>query len=136
MKIMAVVTLGAPCALVGFGGALAASAEEKIPITTASQDARQLYVTNRDEGTVSVVNFASRSQVAIWSVPGGSPDMGGVSADGRVLWLAGRYHAEVYALSTADGRLLARIPVGLSPHGLSVWPQPGRYSLGHTGVMR
>jgi YVTN family beta-propeller protein len=101
-----------------------------------SRDARQLYVTNRDEGTVSVVDFASRSQVAIWPVPGGSPDMGGVSADGRVLWLAGRYHAEVYALSTADGRLLARIPVGLSPHGLCVWPQPGRYSLGHTGVMR
>jgi YVTN family beta-propeller protein len=101
-----------------------------------SRDARRLYVTNRDEGTVSVVDFASRAVVAVWSIPGGSPDMGGVSADGRVLWLSGRYNGEVYALSTADGRLLARIPVGSGPHGLCVWPQPGRYSLGHTGVMR
>ena len=30
----------------------------------------------------------------------------------------------------------ARIPVGAGPHGLAVWPQPGRYSLGHTGIMR
>jgi len=42
----------------------------------------------------------------------------------------------VYAISTRTGRLLARIPVGLGPHGLCVWPQPGRYSLGHTGILR
>jgi YVTN family beta-propeller protein len=101
-----------------------------------SRDAQHLYVTNRDDGTVSVVDFAIRAVVATWSIPGGSPDMGGVSADGKVLWLSGRYNSEVYALSTATGQLLARIPVGRGPHGLSVWPQPGRYSLGHTGVMR
>jgi hypothetical protein len=26
--------------------------------------------------------------------------------------------------------------VGKEPHGLTVWPQPGRYSLGHTGNLR
>jgi YVTN family beta-propeller protein len=62
--------------------------------------------------------------------------MGGVSPDGRVLWVSGRYNAVVYAISTETGRLLAEIPVGSQPHGLCVWPQPGRYSLGHTGVMR
>ena len=36
----------------------------------------------------------------------------------------------------ANGRLLAKIPVGAGPHGLCVWPQPGRYSLGHTGILR
>ena len=72
-----------------------------------------------------------------WHIPGGgSPDMGGVSADGHVLWLSGRYDAEVYAISTSTGKLLARIPVGSGPHGLCVYPQPGRYSLGHTGVFR
>jgi YVTN family beta-propeller protein len=101
-----------------------------------SRDAKHLYVTNRGAGTISVVDFATRAVVATWSIPGGSPDMGGVSADGRVLWLSGRYNAEVYAISTSDGQLLARIPVGRGPHGLCVWPQPGRYSLGHTGVMR
>jgi hypothetical protein len=62
--------------------------------------------------------------------------MGGVSADGSVLWLSGRYDGVVYAISTTDGHLLARIPVGSGPHGLCVWPQPGRYSLGHTGILR
>ena len=68
--------------------------------------------------------------------PHGSPDMGGISANGRVLWLSGRYNHEVYAIDTANGRLLARIPVGAGPHGLSVWPQPGRHSLGHAGILR
>jgi YVTN family beta-propeller protein len=58
--------------------------------------------------------------------------MGGVSADGRVLWLSGRYNAEVYAIDTRTGKLLARIPVGLGPHGLCVFPQPS-LPLGHTG---
>ena len=34
------------------------------------------------------------------------------------------------------GSCSARIPVGSGPHGLSLYPQPGRYSLGHTGVFR
>ena len=62
--------------------------------------------------------------------------MGGISADGRVLWLSGRYNSEVYAIDTRNGGLLARIPVGRGPHGLCVYPQPGRYSLGHTGIFR
>jgi len=102
-----------------------------------SRDARDLYVTNRSEGSISVVSFRTRRAVAKWRLPGGgSPDMGGVSADGKVLWLSGRYNAQVYAISTRTGRLLARIPVGSGPHGLCVWPQPGRHSLGHTGIMR
>jgi DNA-binding beta-propeller fold protein YncE len=103
----------------------------------ASRDSRYLYVSNRDEGSVSLVSFAKRRAVRKWRLPGGgSPDMGGVSADGRVLWLSGRYNAEVYAISTRSGRLIRRIPVGQGPHGLCVYPQPGRYSLGHTGVFR
>jgi YVTN family beta-propeller protein len=102
-----------------------------------SRDTRYLYVTNRGNGSVTVISFATKKVVTTWWIPGGgSPDMGGVSADGRVLWLSGRYDNVVYAISTVNGRLLAEIPVGLEPHGLCVWPQPGRYSLGHTGVMR
>jgi YVTN family beta-propeller protein len=103
----------------------------------ASRDSRVLYVSNRGEGSISLIDFATREIVSTWRIPGGgSPDMGGVSADGKVLWLAGRYHAEVYAIDTTDGHLLARIPVGKGAHGLCVYPQPGRYSLGHTGVFR
>jgi YVTN family beta-propeller protein len=102
-----------------------------------SRDSKNLYITNRGEGSVSVLDFASRQLIAKWQIPaGGSPDMGGLSVDGSVLWLSGRYHGEVYAISTVDGHLVGRIPVGSQPHGLCVWPQPGRYSLGHTGIMR
>ncbi len=103
----------------------------------ASRDSRVLYVSNRGEGSVSLIDFATRKVVQKWWLAGGgSPDMGGVSADGKVLWLSGRYNSEVYAIDTRDGHLLARIPVGHGPHGLCVYPQPGRYSLGHTGVFR
>ena len=102
-----------------------------------SRDSRVLYVANRNEGSISVVSFKTGRVEKKWMLSGGgSPDMGGVSADGRVLWLTGRYNAEVYAIDTRDGHLIKRIPVGAGPHGLSVWPQPGRYSLGHTGVTR
>jgi YVTN family beta-propeller protein len=102
-----------------------------------SRDSRYLYVSNREAGSISVIPFARRAVVHDWPIKGGgTPDMGGVSADGKVLWLSGRYSSEVYAIDTRDGRLLARIPVGKGPHGLCVYPQPGRYSLGHTGVFR
>ena len=102
-----------------------------------SRDSKYLYISNRGEGTISVLDFATRRVVHKWALPGGgSPDMGGVSIDGKVLWLSGRYNAEVYAIDTSDGKLLARIKVGRGPHGLCVYPQPGRYSLGHTGIFR
>lgn len=102
-----------------------------------SRDARTLFVSNRGEGTISLVSFRTRRPYRKWRLPGGgSPDMGGVSADGRVLWLSGRYDSEVYAISTRTGRLLHRIAVGRGPHGMAVWPQPGRYSIGHTGILR
>ena len=101
-----------------------------------SRDGRFLYISDRSEGAVSVLSFKSRKVVATWPIPGGSPDMGNVSADGRVLWLSGRYGNEAYAIDTQTGKLLARVPVGAGPHGICVWPQPGRYSLGHTGIMR
>ncbi len=111
-----------------------------------SRDGRKLYVTNRGSnkihgaergmGSVSVLDFATRKVDVTWPIPGGgSPDMGNVSADGKWLWLSGRYDNVVYAFDTASGAVKI-IPVGLEPHGLTVWPQPGRYSLGHTGNMR
>ncbi|HEY5320191.1 MAG TPA: hypothetical protein VIJ76_04870 [Galbitalea sp.] len=102
-----------------------------------SRNAKDLYVTDRGAGSITVIDFATRKIVATWHIPGGgSPDMGNVSPDGKVLWVSGRYDDCVYAISTVDGHLIAKIPVPNMPHGLAVWPQPGRYSLGHTGIMR
>ena len=111
-----------------------------------SRDGTKLYVANRGShrvegkkhgaGSVSVIDFATRSVVATWHIPGGgSPDMGNVSPDGRYLWLSGRFDNVVYRFDTKSGAVVS-IPVGREPHGLAVWPQPGRYSLGHTGNMR
>lgn len=102
-----------------------------------SRDSTKLYVTNRLEGSISVLDAYSGTAEAKWRIPGGgSPDMGNVSADGAKLWLSGRYNRIVYVLSTRGGRLLARIAVGNGPHGLALMPIPGRYSLGHTGITR
>jgi YVTN family beta-propeller protein len=112
-----------------------------------SRDGTRLYVTNRGwnsigggrhgPGSISVLDPSTDKIVETWPVPGGgSPDMGDVTADGKELWVSGRYDDEVYVFDTATGRLTHRIPVGREPHGLCVWPQPGRYSLGHTGNMR
>lgn len=102
-----------------------------------SRDGTLMYVANRGAGTVSVLDPSTDTVVDEWVIPGGgSPDMGGVSADGSTFWLAGRSHDEVYAFDTATGELRARIPIPGEPHGLAVYPQPGRYSMGHTGNYR
>lgn len=115
-----------------------------------SRDGALIYVTNRGrtmhdvgrrsrdgEGSISVVDPTTDTVVATWTIPGGgSPDMGGVSADGKTFWVSGRYDSVVYAFDTSSGALLAKIGVPSGPHGLCVFPQPGRYSLGHTGNYR
>lgn len=116
-----------------------------------SRDATVMYVSNRGrtehdstqrkskpgEGSVSVVDPKTDKVLTTWSIPGGgSPDMGGVTADGTELWLSGRYDSEVYVFDTTTGEVKATIQVPKGPHGLCVFPQPGRYSLGHTGNYR
>ncbi|WP_082246987.1 YncE family protein [Acetobacter ascendens] len=112
-----------------------------------SRDGTKMYVANRGShkihgkphskaGGVSVIDFATNKVVADWPIPGGgSPDMGNVSADGKSLWLSGRFDDVVYKINTDDGSMI-KIPVGAEPHGLTVWPQPGRYCIGHTGILR
>jgi len=100
-----------------------------------SRDGNVLYVSNRIGGSVTVIDFATRQPTATWTF-GGSPDMGGVSTDGTQLWLTGRYHSEVYVIDTSSGELIRRINVGGGPHGLAIFPQPGRFSMGHTGNYR
>jgi YVTN family beta-propeller protein len=111
-----------------------------------SRDSKFLYVSNRGSkfmpdkprgnGGVSVIEFATNKVVANWTIPGGgSPDMGNVTPDGKELWVTGRFDGQVYAFDTTTGAVI-KINVGIEPHGLTVWPQPGRFTLGHTGNMR
>ena len=114
---------------------------------TPSHDGSRLYVANRGSsltraprrgpGSVSVIDAATDTVIAMWPVPlGGSPDMGNLTGDGKDLWLTGRFDSEVYDFDTTTGALVARIRVPRGPHGLTVWPLAGRFSLGHTGNMR
>ncbi len=112
-----------------------------------SRDATKLYASNRGfssligthpsgPGSISVIDVKTNTVTENWPIPGGgSPDMGNLSADGKQLWLSGRYDRSVYEIDTDTG-VVHTIAVGVEPHGLTVWPQPGRYSLGHTGLMR
>ncbi|CNF09043.1 YVTN family beta-propeller repeat protein [Mycobacterium tuberculosis] len=113
-----------------------------------SRDARRLFVVGG--GRLSAVDFRTRRVVSSWPLPGGgspapgggspvpsggSPVPGGVSSDGTALWLADRAGL-VYAVSTRTGRVVRKVRVGGRPAGLCVHPQPGRYSLGGTGLYR
>ena len=100
-----------------------------------SRDGSLMYVSNRVAGTITVLSMATHQILTTWNMPGTSPDMGGVSPDGKQLWLSGRYNSEIYVIDTANGSY-RKIPVGKGPHGLCLFPQPGRISLGHTGNYR
>lgn len=102
-----------------------------------TRDAKTLLITNRGEGTISVLRFSDNKLIAKWKIPGGgSPDMGNISADGKFFWVSGRYDDVVYVFNIQKGAYVTQIKVGKEPHGLTIWPQPGRYSLGHTGILR
>jgi YVTN family beta-propeller protein len=102
-----------------------------------TRDSQFMVITNRGEGSISLLRFSDNKLVAKIKIPGGgSPDMGGLSADGKQFWVSGRFHNEVYVFDLEHRKFLTRIKVGKEPHGLSFYPQPGRYSLGHTGVFR
>ncbi len=103
-----------------------------------SRNARFLYVSNREAGSVSVMSFATNRVVKTWQLPlPASPDMGGVSADGRTLWLSGRYNGS-RVRDQHDHRQAARHDRGRgrAPTGCVSGRSPEPYSLGHTGIMR
>lgn len=102
-----------------------------------SRDTKKLYVSNRLEGTFSVIDFATRTVVAKWQIPGGgSPDMLQLNPDGTQLWASGRYNHVIYVMDTRTGALIGKIPVGNEDHGLTYFPNVGLHCLGHNGVYR
>ena len=102
-----------------------------------TRDSQNLLITNRGEGSVSIMRFSDNKIITKMKIPGGgSPDMGGISADGKEFWVSGRYNNVVYVFDLVHQKFSQSIKVGKEPHGLAIYPQPGRYSLGHTGIFR
>jgi YVTN family beta-propeller protein len=100
-----------------------------------SRDTTHMYVTDRLAGEISRINLSTLKVDATWNV-GGSPDMAQVSPDGSQLWVTNRFGTTVSVISTKTGTVLHHIEVGPDPHGLTYFPEPGRFSLGHNGVYR
>ncbi|WP_395110880.1 YncE family protein [Actinomadura sp. SCN-SB] len=97
---------------------------------------RRLFVIGRD-GTVSAYDLAGGTVSRLFRSPGGRPLLaGGVSPDGGALWLSDPLNGTVYALSTQTGRPFRKVRVGGHPGSPCVHPQPGRVSLGGTGLYR
>ena len=100
-----------------------------------SRDTKRLFVSNRLAGTISVIDVASRQVSETWKV-GGSPDMLQVTPDGSQLWVSNRYQGSVSVIDTNDGHVIKTIATGAGAHGVSFFPQPGRFNVGHNGVYR
>jgi DNA-binding beta-propeller fold protein YncE len=89
-------------------------------------DGRSLLVSCEFSGWVVRVDLESLRVSGELHV-GGQPVDVKLSPDGTVMYVANQ---------SRTGRLLHAVPVGKGPHGLDFFPQPGRYSLGHTGNYR
>jgi len=100
-----------------------------------SRDTTHMYVTDRLAGEISRIDLSTLKVDATWNV-GGSPDMAQVSPDGSELWVTNRFGTTVSVISTKTGKVIRHIEVGPDPHGLTYFPEPGRFSLGHNGVYR
>lgn len=100
-----------------------------------SRDARSLYVVGPSE--VTVLDVASRRVAAHWRVPGdGALAAGGVSVDGRTLWLTRPSAGMLIALDTRTGAADRTVRLGGHPAAPLPFPQPGRRALGGPGIYR
>ncbi|WP_421998836.1 YncE family protein [Reyranella sp.] len=80
-------------------------------------DGRHWFLSNRVEGTVSLIDTAEMQVVASIRVPGG-PDCMDISHDGRELWVTQRFLRRVAIVDLEQMKVVASVPVGKSPHGV------------------
>ncbi len=80
-----------------------------------THDGKQIYATNRVDGTLSVLDPLTLNVVRTISVPGGPDDLD-FAPDGKI-WAALRFAQSVAVLDPATGAI-ERIAVGRSPHGI------------------
>jgi YVTN family beta-propeller protein len=80
-------------------------------------DGRHLFVSNRVDNTVSLIDQVTLEKVYDIPVPGG-PDCMEVSADGKLLWVTQRWIKQVAVVDIAQRKVVDKIAVGRSPHGI------------------
>ncbi len=80
-----------------------------------SPDGRELYVTNRVAGTISVLDPATLGVERSYAVPGGPDDIS-FAPDGTI-WAGLRFRQHVAVIDPRTGTYTT-IPTGRSPHGI------------------
>lgn len=81
-------------------------------------DGRHYFLSNRVEGTVSLIDTKDDLKVAgSVRVPGG-PDCMDITPDGKELWVTQRFLRRVAVIDIDQMKVVASIPVGKSPHGV------------------
>lgn len=84
-----------------------------------SPDGRWVYVTNTDEGSVSMIDTTSWEVVA--TIPGiAEPHDGELTPDGRLLYLATAGDNTMTVVDTVARQVVQTFPVGTKPRGLAV----------------
>jgi len=78
-------------------------------------DRKAVYVTNRVDGTVTILDPATLDPQRSFKIPGGPDDMV-FGPDGRI-WASRRWAQAVAVIDPATGQM-QQIPVGRSPHGI------------------
>lgn len=81
-------------------------------------DGRHYFLSNRVEGTVSLIDTKDEPRVvSSVRIPGG-PDCMDITPDGRELWVTQRFLRRVAIVDIDTMKVVGSVPVGKSPHGV------------------
>ncbi|MBS0522324.1 MAG: beta-propeller fold lactonase family protein [Proteobacteria bacterium] len=86
-------------------------------------DGRYWFLSNRVEGTISLIDTQEMKVDSTVRVPGG-PDCMDITPDGKELWVTQRFLRRIAILDLATLKLTGSIPVGKSPHGVFILKTP------------
>jgi YVTN family beta-propeller protein len=86
-------------------------------------DGRHWFLSNRIEGTISLLDTQDMKVVSSLRVPGG-PDCMDITPDGKELWVTQRFLRRIAIVDIATLKVTGSIPVGKSPHGVFILKAP------------
>jgi YVTN family beta-propeller protein len=99
----------------------------------ASASARDVYVTNSGDGTVSVLEYPSNTLVGTIHV-GGEPIDVAITPNGQQAWVVDRAGGAVWVINAKTRSLAAGpITVGKAPSGIAITPNGGRAYVTNSG---
>jgi DNA-binding beta-propeller fold protein YncE len=83
-------------------------------------DGRHWFLSNRVEGTVTLLDTKDMKLVGTVKVPGGPDDMA-ITPDRKEMWVTQRFLRRVAVVDLEKMKMVASIPVGKSPHGIMMF---------------